>query len=661
MDSAVLPTASLPAAMIGVGLLLFAAVVWGRHCFWPAPGCGSKPLDCCLIAVAIGLNLIAFAGLVLSPLAAISRLQPAWVVTFLTGVMIAYRLWKEGWQALRPAPVAKIGSSQTAKSYGKANRRSAETSSIGQSKSGDRLAPLRTVTITLLALITLGPALCPPTGWDELVYHHELPRRWLADGWPAVYLDLPYSAFPSLAELLFWIVGPLEAVISPRLLSWTCWIFGLALSHRLLRRILRPHLAVVVLLSLAASSSALMISANCYVEALQLMNVAALLAILHNRRLLRRFPIRAAIGLGVLAGGTVSIKLTALPVLVVPVVWLLVARWRRGLAAPASARFVGAYLAAAVCVALPFYLRPWLLTGDPVYPYYTQWFSVDPVRAEMSQYHHALGSSFGIHGWIGLVFGPIFLAFDHQLYDGDFGGQLPILLGLAILAVFRCGKRNRTLASLASAVVLFVFWFLTAQQARFLIPAAVLVAVAGAQGLRAQNIRWRSIIAMMLLAATLYSAPWRTRGHYLGSWMCAIGLISQTTYVDESTDRNYIPLVSAIGEHTPADARLLLLFEHRGFYIPRQYQIGTPFFQERGFTPPEQFSDAKAVLEILGRNSISHLVVTTKPTGPDLPAAWLDRLDPLLAALNRCIEAGSIVPVWQSDRHILYEVRLPKS
>ncbi len=208
-----------------------------------------------------------------------------------------------------------------------------------------------------------------------------------------------------------------------------------------------------------------------------------------------------------LAGGTVSIKLTALPVLAVPVVWLLVGR--RGLGAPASARFFGAYLAAAGCVALPFYLRPWLLTGDPVYPYYAQWFSADPARAEMSQYHHALGSSFGIHGWIGLVFGPIFLAFDRQLYDGDFGWQSPILLGLAIFAVFRCGKRHQLLASLISAVVLFAFWFLTAQQARFLIPAAVLVAVAGAQGLRAQNIRWRVGVWVLIFLGVFTVIAWR--------------------------------------------------------------------------------------------------------------------------------------------------------
>ena len=101
----------------------------------------------------------------------------------------------------------------------------------------------------------------------------------------------------------------------------------------------------------------------------------------------------------------------------------------------------------------------------------------------------------------------------------------------------------------------------------------------------------------------------------------------------------------------------MLLFEHRGFYVPRRHQIGTPFFQERGFTPPEQFADAKAVLALLTREKITHLIVTTKPTGPDIPEAWLERLNPLLAGLNDCIRDKKIMPLWQSDRHVLYEVR----
>ena len=64
---------------------------------------------------------------------------------------------------------------------------------------------------TAAGLVTLIPALCYPSGWDELVYHAVLPRRWSTEGWPAFYTDLPYSGFPSSGEILFWLIAPWKA------------------------------------------------------------------------------------------------------------------------------------------------------------------------------------------------------------------------------------------------------------------------------------------------------------------------------------------------------------------------------------------------------------------------------------------------------------------
>ena len=96
-------------------------------------------------------------------------------------------------------------------------------------------------------------------GWDELVYHQALPRRWQADGWPAFYADLPYSGFPSLGEIVFWLLALLDSAIAPRLLVWVSWIIGLALIYRLLRRRLAAASAMTFVLAFAVSETALMI------------------------------------------------------------------------------------------------------------------------------------------------------------------------------------------------------------------------------------------------------------------------------------------------------------------------------------------------------------------------------------------------------------------
>ncbi len=159
-------------------------------------------------------------------------------------------------------------------------------------------------------LMTFGPALMLPTGWDELVYHSELPRRWQADGSLRVYSDLPYSAFPSLGEVLFWLAAPLDVLFVPRMLNWVAWSLAISLLYRWTRRQLGPWAAAILTLSTALSAAVLMVSANCYVEAFQLLLLAASLDVATENR--DQPSWRDVVTLGIAVGGAASVKLTAL-------------------------------------------------------------------------------------------------------------------------------------------------------------------------------------------------------------------------------------------------------------------------------------------------------------------------------------------------------------
>ncbi|MCU0879006.1 MAG: hypothetical protein MUF06_14580, partial [Pirellulaceae bacterium] len=341
----------------------------------------------------------------------------------------------------------------------------------------------------LAALVTLGPALCFPAGWDELVYHATLPRRWAVDGWPAFYADLPYSGFPSLGEILFWLAAPIESLVTSRLLVWAAWLAGFVLLEAILRRRLPRHVSLALALALAISPASLLVSANCYVEALLVADLAALLFVLTvpQRAASDRVSFRTATILGILAGGAAAVKLTGLVLLVVPLGVLAALAWKpsRRIRALAAG---GVATAVAGLVALPFYLRPWLATGNPLYPYFASWFSDDPARLEMSRYHHAIGGAwFGVHTLDAFLTGPILLAFRDENYDGWFGWQLVGLLALAIAALVN--RRRRSLWAAAGLLgllwlALYAFWFFTAQQARFLVPAMLLVVLLAGLGFR---------------------------------------------------------------------------------------------------------------------------------------------------------------------------------
>jgi hypothetical protein len=626
---------SIPRALVAVSFVLASAYGLGRGVCGAVEG-RRRSLESALVMLAAGGSLLALVGLILGVGGLLGGKRPVWLLVGLAtvGLVVAWRD-RRAWPG-----VAKIAPSRASVAW------------VVVSAAG-------------LGLVTLGPALCFPSGWDELVYHHELPRRWLADGWPAFYPDLPYSGFPSLGEILFWLMGPIEGAIAPRLLMWCAWVAGLILVYRLVRRRVAPFPAGALTAALSLSSALLMVSANCYVEALQILGVAALLIVLDQRRGWREQPTRQAMIIGVLAGGAAAIKLTGVAIAAMPLIWLagvnwqVVGRHRSASSYRGSAIYAATYLLVAILVSAPFYLRPWWLTGNPFYPYYGEWFAADAATVEMSRYHHALGAAFGVHGPAAFLAAPMLLSFDTEIFDGDFGWQLLGIMGLSAVAIWRGWRRKRLkflLVPVGRAGWLYGFWFLTAQQARFVIPAVMCLLPVAAAGLQTFRGKPRSVAIGLLLAASLISVPWRNAGQYMGSWLAAAGAIRTEDYLDVSTDREYLPLVRAIDEETTSAAHLLLVLDQRGFYVPRRHRVGTPFFQAAFFTPPEDFRGVEDIRKALAAPEITHVVLATKPTGPDVPPAWEERIEGFIAAIQRCVDAGVLKPVWRSERHVLFEV-----
>lgn len=362
-----------------------------------------------LLRITVGLNLLALTAVVLGFTRLLAGTHSLWLLGALSLLNLS-RVWsycrgqrsgsttklRRDWFGGegRERGRTKHAALQVACSRAGASLRSAPSYPLAARLIGSRKRlPWGGVGALTLAVLTLGPALCYPTGWDELAYHEVLPRRWLADGSLTFYSDLPYSAFPSLSEILFWLMAPIESVIAPRLLVWICWILGLGFLYLLLRRRLASGSSAIVTLVVAISDTMLMISANCYVETLLMMNVAATLLAVELRTQQNAAGDRwttPAI-LAVLAGGAAAVKLTGLAAAALPILWYAGQAWRNHSRWRAAAWSCAVYSIVTPCVFVPFYLRSWLATGNPFYPYLAEWFTTDPVRLDLSRYHHAIG------------------------------------------------------------------------------------------------------------------------------------------------------------------------------------------------------------------------------------------------------------------------------
>lgn len=517
-------------------------------------------------------------------------------------------------------------------------------------------------------LLLLGPALCLPIGWDEQVYQVAVPWRWLMDGFPACHPDLPYAAFPGTGTMPVWLTLAAGGIFAPRLLIWTQWgLLCLGLGRLLRQDADAPHprwRASILTAVLALSPTVLMVASEAYMELFILLNcVGFLLAIRTEARHPAWTP-------GVFAGAILATKLTG--ALLLPALALALWRCRKpdpdtaaGLAcvAPRSCRADRActplrgiliFPLATLAFALPFYLRPWLLTDNPCHPFFAGWFGADPGDLASSAYHHAVGGvKFGITGLAGLFWNPVLIAWSGRVFDGHFGLAY---LGILVLATFAAWRLPRARTFLAMAAIAYLGWCLSARQARFLLPAFLFLLPAAALGLGALPRKVRLAAMASLTALTLLSVPRPWLNHCRISWRAASGRIPQVDLLYTATGPGYLPILETIRQRTPPDATVMLLFEHRTLYIPRRTVIATPFFQGRLLTPPETLATHAELLTAIHASGATHVLFGLANQDPDRLPEYLDRCLPLAAALARLANDNALLPIGQSDGFILYAV-----
>lgn len=538
--------------------------------------------------------------------------------------------------------------------------------------------PWHVLVFVALAVVFLCHGLCYPFSWDDLVYQVTVPWRWHETNSVQVFPDLPYSGFPGAFALLNLLLIDAGGVLAPGVFNAGLWLL-LALE---LVALLGPHLGrgsrAIFALSFALSWPALIEAISAYAELFLALQLAAI-ACLWLRT--KASTTRVQVQLGFLAGAAASIKLTGMIVPLLAALLLAGGAWLR---APRSARTVLARVAAfsaPVLVLLAiFYSRPALATGNPLHPYFASWFTADEAAVESSVYHHDAGTArFGVPLELSAAAVGRFLSTPFALALGPFSdmaafdGQIGLQFGahfvlLAYLALARLRGRapgrehsREPWVLLAGACALYAFWFLTSQQARFLMPACFLLTLAA-------SFAWphlarvpRIALSAALPVLALVSIP--RDNYHLAARAIGVqtGAVSPLEYIDFANPDRYVYACQGILEKTPPDARVLLLFEQRGLYVPRAYRIGTPFFQGRYFTPSERTRTREEFLAVLAEERITHVLVGYNPNDPDRMERYLERTRPfqelILSLVGRELEV--VFELKENDgqtRHGLYEV-----
>lgn len=438
-----------------------------------------------------------------------------------------------------------------------------------------------------IAAALLIQSSAPPTDWDSLIYHLEVPRAWLADGSVHLPVDNLHAAFTGLMHLLYVPLlaidaasgaATLEAVLGC-LLAVTLFEFGDRFFDRDTGRIaavalfgspafafvaMTPRVDVTVVLFLVAALYFLYASAfpdevGCEADGRSLAAAAALL------------------------GLASSVKLLAAPWIVAVTPLAVFALVRRTDGPADTLRTAGLAFGAFLVGAAPGLLLRWHLTGAPLYPalsprllepWLQPWYggaAVLPPEAVLEQRVSYTREALSLSA---LLSDPGSLTPERE---GGLYFLSPLLL-LTPLALLRLRRLKVTWLLVIGAVfVALVLGRGSRTNLRYLLPAVALATLLAAHVLSwAYGRLGPSLVGRVTFGAVLVLAvapavlPFTFRWSEMPTFEHLAGAVAEETYLTENEDPDvYLWGRTArwLDRRLSPEDRVLLLFEGRGFHL----------------------------------------------------------------------------------------------
>lgn len=420
---------------------------------------------------------------------------------------------------------------------------------------------------SLFAMIVSGTfltALGPVTDGDALCYHLQVPKVFLAQKSVGFEPALHETVYPLVTEMLYAAGLALQGPVAYRLVQWTFGLLLAATVTALARPVLGRRAFWAGTIALAAPAVSNGMGAPLNDVALAAFGNAAILAWVRWRD---RPSLRGAVLAGVLAGFALGVKYPAIVLIgllgIIMAGQVAIAKRKEKLR---DLSHLLAFAATAILIGGCWYLRAYLWTGNPVFPFFRDVFGgagidevLDPIKRPMT-----------VTAW-NLLTALWPMTLDPDRFDSlshQFGPVFLMLLpGLFVL---RAPRRIWALASLGFA---FLTLCVTQRQSmRFVLialgPLSVAVAWVAVACWERRSIAGRAVVLglMAILAGESMLAVARAR-HALP---VLLGRETAESYLARKEPTFVVG--RWIDSHLPKSARVIGQ-DHRGFYLPRPYTM----------------------------------------------------------------------------------------
>ncbi len=484
--------------------------------------------------------------------------------------------------------------------------------------------------------VVLVSCFVPPGSheWDALSYHLAAPKVYLQHG-RIVYIPTDHHTnFPFLVQMLFTLGLMVHGLPLAQLFHASTWALLIVMTWSVGERRFSPHAGRIAALVVASTPIFVWEAGAPYIDVAYALYALLAVAAAIEYRATRRPGWLVASALSV--GFCLSVKTLAVTLFAALLGWLLL----RALCSGRQARRVGIRHAALFAlvggiVGSPFYIKSWVQTGNPVYPFAYRLFGgrdwnqsladaysnqqvsfglgtaaptpledlagrkaeVGPKDAA-TRMRHALLAPFGLVALPRLFYDPQdFGVFTHLGY---------LWLALPPLLLIAGGSSASVLVG-GLALVLLLIWSQSMQYVRYAMPLVPLFALLGGD---AAARLWRSSrFAAGAVGVVLAVQCLLCLGYFLPQ-VPALLAIARSKERQEKYLTSQVNVYAAqrwINLNAPADAGVVLFEEARGLYLDRPYLWGNSFHSL--YIPYDTFQSSRQMVDWFLNHGVRYALV----------------------------------------------------
>jgi Dolichyl-phosphate-mannose-protein mannosyltransferase len=421
------------------------------------------------------------------------------------------------------------------------------------------------VGVLLIASVPLLQALCPCTDPDGMGYHLRAPKLWLQSGSLGYLPTMVHANSPMGVEMLYTLPLAVWSDTAAKLIHYALGLLSLLAVYALGRRCRNATVGAWAAATFALGvpgTPVLALSTYAYIDlGLTLQMVCAVLAWLRWHRSRHQGWLLCA---ALCAGFAFSFKLTGL---LIVLTLAAVTFW--------ESRQVNTLLVMGVGLlpGLPWLVRAWMLTGNPVYPFLAQVF---PTRDWSAAHGMVFDTYMRYYNWAG----------GHE----NWGLGFRKLLVVSVMGIYGAGTcllwrtwrnaQGRALL-LLTALPTLAFFAGTGLYFRFLVPVLPLHTILLLWRIQDFPVLWRmarfGLVLLFALNGLLYLRS-GTPG-FREAWNVATGRLSRDDYLNHQFA--LMPLWTTINRSLPADARLMIIRYGGTYYCDRQCFVLNGYYQQR--------------------------------------------------------------------------------